>query len=118
MENIPMNLFDELSDKLKVSTLGLQAYAHGQVKYAASFAVKNFGHEWALSRPVIYEAIELRRLRAKIKKIVYQSADGWHSNKYKVWSDFRGYARECSIPIASERIVSEIKANVINGKSV
>ena len=118
MENIQMNSFDELSEKLKISSLGLQAYAHGQVKYAASFAVKNFGHEWALSRPVTYEAIELRRLRTKIKKIVYQSADGWHSNKYKVWSDFRGYARGCSIPIASERILSEIKANVINGKNV
>ncbi len=118
MESIQMNLFDELSEKLKVSNLGLQAYAHGQVKFAAHFAVKNFGHEWALSRPVIYESSELRRLRSKIKRIVYQSADGWHSNKYKVWSDFRGYARECSIPIASERILSEIRANAISGKSV
>lgn len=118
MENIQMNLFDQLSELLKISSLGLQAYAHGQVKFAASFAVKSFGHEWALSRPVIYEAAELRRLRVQIKRIVYQSADGWHSNKYKVWSDFRGYALECSIPIASERILSEIRTNVTNGKCV
>ena len=67
---------NELTSLLAISHAGLKSYAHGQLKYAANFAVHNFGHFWAMKRPVSKDPSDIRRLRFQIKKIVLESASG------------------------------------------
>lgn len=103
---------NELVSLLAISPAGLKSYAHGQLKYAANFAVVNFGHSWAMKRPVSKESDEVRRLRFQIKKIVLQSASGWHVNKDQVWSRFRKYAIEQGALIEAQGLVLRLDAGL------
>ena len=103
---------NELASLLAISHAGLKSFAHGQLKYAANFAVDNFGHFWAMKRPVSKDPYDIRRLRFQIKKIVLESASGWHVNKDQVWSRFRKYAIEQGALIEAQSLVLRLDSGL------
>ena len=91
------NDFDmsKLMNSLKVS-VDHKAFAHGQLRMAASGAIREFGYDWASIPPdlTVEESNQLLRLRANLKKTVFASTKGWHSNQSVVWARFRDYAKK------------------------
>ena len=84
-----------LSNSLRVSDEH-RAFAHGQLKRAASGSIRAFGYEWA-SIPgglKIEESAHLLALRRQIKRTVFQSTKGWHSNQSVVWRRFSDYVKQ------------------------
>jgi hypothetical protein len=106
----------ELASLLAIPNVGLRSFAHGQLKYAANFAVVNFGHFWAMKRPISKDPYDVRRLRFQIKKIVLESASGWHVNKDQVWSRFRKYAIEQGALIEAQSLVLRLDSGLNGNK--
>ena len=104
------NDFDmsNLLNSLRVSD-DHKAFAHGQLRVAASKAIRDFGYEWASIPPdlKVEESAQLLRLRSRIKRTVFESTKGWHSNQSVVWRRFREYvkkvgARHEAIPLMAK----------------
>ena len=91
------NDFDmsNLLNSLRVSD-DHKAFAHGQLRVAASKAIRDFGYEWASIPPdlKVEESAQLLRLRSRIKRTVFESTKGWHSNQSVVWRRFREYVKK------------------------
>lgn len=103
----------ELLKSLQVSD-DHKAFAHGQLRRAASRAIRNFGYEWASFPPglTIEESIRLLELRGKLKRTIFASTKGWHSNQSVVWKRFKGYAQKVGARHEALKLISKIRGQV------
>ena len=67
MTNQDQNLINGLTKRLKVEPGVSIDFSHGQLRRAATFAVKDCGYEWALKVSVIHELKEHRSVREKLR---------------------------------------------------
>ena len=91
-----------------------KAFAHGQLRRAASRSIRDFGYEWASIPPglKVEESAQLLRLRSQIKKTVFESSRGWHSNQSVVWSRFREYVKKVGARHEAIRLMAKIRNQV------
>jgi len=99
-----------LYKSLKVSE-DHKAFAHGQLRVSASRAIRDFGYEWASIPPdiTVEESAKLLRLRGLIKRTVFESTRGWHSNQSVVWSRFKGYVKKVGARHEAIRLIAKIR---------
>ena len=100
----------ELYRLLKVSDEH-KAFAHGQLKRAASKVIRDFGYDWAtipqgLSKE---ESRQLIYLKIQLKKTVFESTKGWHSNQSMVWRRFREYAKRVGARHETLKLIAKIR---------
>ena len=102
-----------LSNSLRVND-DHRAFAHGQLKKAASGAIRAFGYKWASFPPglKVEESIKLIKLRMRIKKTVFQSTKGWHSNQSVVWRRFREYAQQVGARYEALKLIAKIRNGI------
>jgi hypothetical protein len=109
------NDFDmsNLLNSLRVSD-DHKAFAHGQLRAAASKAIRDFGYEWASIPPdlKVEESAQLLRLRSRIKKTVFESTKGWHSNQSVVWRRFREYVKKVGARHEAITLIAKIKKQI------
>ena len=88
-----------------------KAFAHGQLRRAASRAIRDFGYEWASIPPGLTteESFYLLKLRRNLKRAVFESTKGWHSNQSVVWRRFREYAKKVSARHEAMRLIAKIR---------
>jgi hypothetical protein len=103
-------LIDGLTKRLKVDPSVTMDFSYGQLRRAASFAVKECGHEWALKVSVVHEKIEHRRLRGKIRNILEQALTAQGKSTAGVWRQFRVHAIHFASKIESKKIISRISS--------
>jgi hypothetical protein len=112
---IDQKIFDasKLLYLLKVSE-DHKAFAHGQIRRAASKVIREVGYEWATTPTgiSIEESLQLRRLRVQLKKAVFESTKGWHSNQSMVWRRFRDYARKVGVRHETRQLIARIKSQM------
>jgi hypothetical protein len=73
--------------------------------------IREYGYEWALfpsglSTP---ETISLIKLKKALKNTVYESTQGWHSNKYEVWLRFRTYTKKVGARYEAMKLINKIR---------
>ena len=109
------NDFDmsRLLNSLKVSD-DHKAFAHGQLRTAASKAIRDYGYDWASIPPGLMaeESAQLLRLRSRIKKTVFESTKGWHSNQSVVWRRFSDYVKKVGARHEALRLIAKIRKQV------
>ena len=110
MTNLDQTFIDGLSKRLKVEPGVSMDFSYGQLRRAVSFAVKECGHEWALKVPVVYEPIELRRLRRKIRNIVEQVVSEQGKSTEGIWRQFRAHAINVASRIETKNIIVRISS--------
>ena len=110
MTNPDQNLIDELSKRLKVEPGVSLDFSYGQLRRAASFAVKECGHDWALKVSVVHELREHRFLRKKIRNIVEQVVSEQGKSTVGVWRQFRAHAINIATRIESKKVISRISS--------
>ena len=91
-----------------------KAFAHGQLRRAASKAIREFGYEWASipSGLQVEESAQLLRLRSQIKKTVFESTRGWHSNQSVVWRRFSDYTKKVGARHEALKLIAKIKKQI------
>jgi len=104
------SLIDGLTKRLKVEPAISKNFRHGQLRLAAYFSVKECGHEWALKVPVVYEPIEQRRLRRKIRNIVEQVVSEQGKSTEGIWRQFRAHAINLASRIETKKIIVRISS--------
>ena len=110
MTNLDQTFIDSLAKRLKVEPSVSLDFSYGQLRRAASFAVKECGHEWALKVSVAYELRELRFLRRKIRNIVEQVVSAQGKSTVGVWRQFRTHALNIAARLESRKIISRISS--------
>ena len=110
MTNSDQSLIDGLSKRLKVEPEVSLDFSYGQLRRAASFAVKECGHEWALKVSVVHELREHRFLRKKIRNIVEQVVSEQGKSTVGVWRQFRAHAINIASRIESKKVISRISS--------
>jgi hypothetical protein len=102
-----------LSNSLKVSD-DHKAFAHGQLRRAASRAIQDFGYDWASipSGLKVEESAYLLSLRGRLKMTVFESTKGWHSNQSVVWRKFREYVKKVLARHEALRLIAKIRKQV------
>jgi hypothetical protein len=110
MTNLDQTFIDGLTTRLKVEPGLSLDFSYGQLRRAASFAVKECGHEWALKVSVIYELREHRFLRRKIRNIVEQAVSAQGKSTVGVWRQFRTHAINIAARFESRKIISRISS--------
>ena len=108
MTNLDQTFIDGLSKRLKVEPSVTLDFSYGQLRLAASFAVKECGHEWALKVSVIHEIREHRFLRRKIRNIVEQAVSEQGKSTVGVWRQFRAHAINIASRIESKKVIIRI----------
>ncbi|AWW47832.1 hypothetical protein G6646_02035 [Polynucleobacter paneuropaeus] len=103
----------KLLNSLRVSD-DHQAFAHGQLRAAASKAIRDFGYEWASIPPglKVEESAHLIQLRSRIKKTVFQSTTGWHSNQSVVWRRFSDYVKKVGARHEALKLIAKIREQI------
>lgn len=103
----------KLLNSLKVSD-DHKAFAHGQLRRAASRVIREFGYDWASIPPGLKseESIQLLSVRVKLKKTVFESTKGWHSNQSVVWRRFRGYAQKVGARHEAIKLITKIRQQI------
>ena len=91
-----------------------KAFAHGQIRRAASRVIREVGYEWATTPAgiSIEEFLRLRKLRVQLKKTVFESTKGWHSNQSMVWRRFRDYAKKVGVRHETKQLIARIKSQL------
>jgi len=91
-----------------------KAFAHGQLRRAASKAIRDFGYEWASIPPGLQaeESAQLLRLRSRIKKTVFESTKGWHSNQSVVWRRFSDYTKKVAARHEALKLIAKIRKQI------
>jgi hypothetical protein len=110
MTNLDQTFIDGLSKRLKVEPGVSMDFSYGQLRRAASFAVKECGHEWALKVSVVHEIREHRFLRRKIRNIVEQAVSAQGKSTVGVWRQFRSHAINIASKLESRKIISRISS--------
>jgi hypothetical protein len=110
MTNFDQTFIDGLSKRMKVEPRLSLDFSYGQLRRAASFAVKERGHEWALKVSVIYELREHRFLRRNIRNIVEQAVSDQGKSTVGVWRQFRSHAINIAARLESRKIISRISS--------
>ena len=110
MTNLDQIFIDGLSKRLKVEPRLSLDFSYGQLRRAASFAVKECGHEWALKVSVVHEIREHRFLRRKIRNVVEQSVSAQGKSTVGVWRQFRSHAINIASRFESRKIISRISS--------
>ena len=110
MTNLDQIFIDGLSKRLKVEPRLSLDFSYGQLRRAASFAVKECGHEWALKVSVVHEIREHRFLRRKIRNIVEQAVSAQGKSTVGVWRQFRAHAINIASRFESRKIISRISS--------
>ena len=108
MTNLDQTFIDGLSKRLKVEPGVSMDFSYGQLRRAASFAVKECSHEWALKVSVVHELREHRFLRRKIRNIVEQAVSAQGKSTVGVWRQFRSHAVNIAARFESRKIISRI----------
>jgi len=108
MTNPDQSLIVGLSKRLKVEPGVSLDFSYGQLRRAASFVVKECGHEWALKVSVLHELREHRFLRKKIRNIVEQAVSEQGKSTVGVWRQFRAHAINIASRIESKKVISRI----------
>ena len=108
MTDADQSLIDGLTKQLKVKPGVSLDFSYGQLLWAARFAVKECGHEWALKVSVVYEIREHRFLRRKIRNIVEQAVSAQGKSTVGVWRQFRAHAINIASRIESKKVISRI----------
>ena len=110
-----INDFDmtALLNSLRVSN-DHKAFAHGQLKKAASGAIRAFGYKWAAIPPGlrVEESAQLFRLKARIKKTVFQSTKEWHSNPSVVWRRFMDYVQQVGARHEALKMLAKVRNEI------
>ena len=110
MTNLDQTFIHGLSKRLKVEPGVSLDFNYGQLRRAASFAVKECGHEWALKVSVVNEIREHRFLRRKIRNIVEQTVSAQGKSTLGVWRQFRSHAINIAARLESRKIISRISS--------
>jgi hypothetical protein len=110
MTNLDQTFIDGLSKRLKVEPGVSMDFSYGQLRRAASFAVKECGYEWALKVSVVHEIREHRFLRRKIRNIVEQAVSAQGKSTVGVWRQFRSHAINIASKLESRKIISRISS--------
>ena len=110
MTNLDQIFIDGLSKRLKVEPRLSLDFSYGQLRRAASFAVKECGHEWALKVSVVHEIREHRFLRRKIRNIVEQTVSAQGKSTVGVWRQFRSHAINIAARLESKKIINRISS--------
>ena len=110
MTDADQSLIDGLTKQLKVKPGVSLDFSYGQLLWAARFAVKECGHEWALKVSIIHEPIEYRRLRRKIRNIVEQAVSAQGKSTEGIWRQFRGHAINLASRIETKKIIVRISS--------
>jgi len=110
MTNLDQTFIDGLSKRLKVEPGVSMDFSYGQLRRAASFAVKECGHEWALKVSVVHEIRKHRFLRRKIRNIVEQAVSAQGKSTVGVWRQFRSHAINIASKLESRKIISRISS--------
>ena len=110
MTNLDQTFIDGLSKRLKVEPGLSLDFSYGQLRRAASFAVKECGHEWALKVSVVHEIREHRFLRRKIRNIVEQTVSAQGKSTVGVWRQFSSHAINIAARLESRKIISRISS--------
>ena len=102
-----------LLNSLKVSDQH-KAFAHGQLRIAASKTIREFGYEWALIPQDLSheESIRLINLKMRLKNTVFESTKGWHSNQSMVWKRFREYVKKVGARHEALKLIAKIRVQV------
>jgi hypothetical protein len=108
--NPDQTLIDGIVKRLKVDTSISMNFSYGQLRRAASFAVKECGYEWALKVSIVREPVEHRRLRQKIRNIVEQAVSTQGKSTEGVWRQFRSHAISIASRFESRKIISRISS--------
>ena len=108
MTNPDQSLIDGLSKRLKVEPGVSLDFSYGQLRRAASFVVKECGHEWALKVSVVHELRKHRFLRKKIRNIVEQAVSEQGKSTVGVWRQIRAHAINIASRIESKKVISRI----------
>jgi len=108
--NHDQNLNNGLTKRLHVEPGVSMDFSHGQLRRAATFAVKECGYEWALKVSVIREQKEHRSLRRKIRNIVEQVVAAQGKSTEGVWRQFRVHAINIASRFESKKIISRISS--------
>ena len=103
----------KLLNSLKVSD-DHKAFAHGQLRAAASKVIRDYGYDWASIQLGLMaeESAQLIRLRCQIKKTVFESTKGWHSNQTVVWRRFSDYVKKVGARHEALKLVAKIREQV------
>ena len=110
MTNLDQTFIDGLSMRLKVEPGVSMDFSYGQLRRAATFAVKEYGHEWALKVSVVHETREHRFLRRKIRNIVEQAVSAQGKSTVGVWRQFRSHAINIAARLESRKIIRRISS--------
>lgn len=110
MTNPDQSLIDGLTKRLKVKTGASLDFSYGQLLWAARFAVKECGHEWALKVSIVHEPIENQRLRRKIRNFVEQAVSAQGKSTEGVWRQFRSHAIRIGSKFEAKKIISRISS--------
>ena len=91
-----------------------QRFQYGQVRRAAAYVIRHFGHEWALpiKRVAIGDAIEQIHFRRQLTGIIINSASPWHSNASMVKRRFFSYANRLAARVETIAVIGRIKGNL------
>lgn len=110
MTNFNQTFIDGLTKRLKMEPGLSLGFSYGQLRLAASLAVKECEHDWALKVSVVHELIEHRFLRKKIRNIVEQVVFEQGKSTVGVWRQFRAHAINIATRIESKKVISRISS--------
>jgi len=106
--DLSQNTIDGIEQRLKIKTDGCMDFKYGQLRIAASFTVKECGHQWALRTPPWLESKENRKLRGKIRTVVEQSASNQGKSTKAIWYKFRLHSLKKAGMYGSQGILKKI----------
>jgi len=79
---------------------------HGQIKCAASYTVKNLGHEWILFGDDEDKYVRMY-VKLEVKTLVKSIVGQWHENPSRVWLQFRDYCLEMAAAAAAKDAIKK-----------
>ena len=105
---------EEFSNLFEVDPLA-QFFRHGQIKRAASFIIRNFGHEWALhlKRDNFDQIWEEKKFRVHLGKVILRSTSSWHSNPSVVKRRFFEYSNRLAARIEALKVIKKMRDSSI-----
>ena len=101
---------EEFSNLFEVDPLA-QFFRHGQIKRAASFAIRNFGHEWPLrlKRDDVERLCEEIKFRRQLGAVILKSTSPWHSNPSVVKRRFFDYSNKLASRIEALKVMKKMR---------
>jgi hypothetical protein len=90
-----------------------KAFKHGQIRRVASHIVKTHGYHWAFGGVAINqeETIRFIQIRRQLRRVVFESIGGWHSNKSVVWARIQDYVKRVGARFETRVILRKLSGS-------